>query len=298
MTESPRTVDRQRRCVRHGSGRSLPLGAALTAALTLAILLAMAEGGIGGETPTKNLSPAAQKAVYPGSPAEMEKRAARDPLGFLRLSLKWCDEHVTDYTCRFTKQEKIDGTLQSAETMQMKFRANVFSVYLKWISEASADQEVIYFEGKYDSKIVVHPSGLLGTLLRKVSLDPAGKLALKHSRRPLTFAGMANMLRLVIPQCERALSFGDLTLTYEGLRNEGGRPAYVFKRVLPNKNNYPCPVLMIYIDRQFLTCVRTDGYDWDGSLLSQYIYSDITINPGLKDSDFDPENGNYNYRLF
>jgi outer membrane lipoprotein-sorting protein len=55
---------------------------------------------------------------------------------------------------------------------------------------------------------------------------------------------------------------------------------------------------MIYIDRQFLTCVRTDGYDWDGSLLSQYIYSDITINPGLRDSDFDPENSNYNYRLF
>jgi outer membrane lipoprotein-sorting protein len=129
-------------------------------------------------------------------------------------------------------------------------------------------------------------------------LDPTGKQALKHSRRPLTFAGMANMLRLVIPQCEKAKANGDLTLKYEGIRHVDGRPAYVFKRVLPQKNDYPCPVLIIYIDRQFLTCVRTDAYDWDGTLLSQYIYTDVQINPGLKDEDFSTDNREYNFRLF
>jgi hypothetical protein len=129
-------------------------------------------------------------------------------------------------------------------------------------------------------------------------VEPTSKLALKHSRRPLTFAGMANMLRLVIPQCEKARANGDLTLTYEGLRDQNGRPTYVFKRVLPNKNDYPCPVLIIYIDQQFLICVRTDAYDWDGTLLSQYIYTDILINPGLKDEDFDVDNRDYNFRVF
>jgi hypothetical protein len=251
-----------------------------------------------GAAPAAAVSPGAKSAVFTDSPAEMQKLAAGDPLEFLRRSLKWCDERVADYSCQFQKQEKIDGTIQKTETLQMKFRAKTFSLYIKWIGDVSAGQEAIYVEGQNDGKVVVHPTGLLGVLIRKVMVEPTSKLALKHARRPLTFAGMANMLRLVIPQCEKAKANGDLTLTFEGLRDHNGRPAYVFKRVLPNKNDYPCPVLTIYIDQQFLICVRTDAYDWDGTLLSQYIYSDIVINPGLKDEDFDLNNREYNFRMF
>ena len=244
------------------------------------------------------LSPGAQNAVFNDSPEEMQKLAARDPLEFLRVALKWSDEQVLDYTCRFQKQEKIGGTLAKTETMQMKFRAKTFSVYLKWVGDVSTGQEVLYVEGANDGKVAAHPSGILGIFFHKVMLDPAGKTALKHSRRPLTFAGMANMLHLAIPQCERAKANGDLTLTYEGLRDLEGRPTYVFKRVLPQKDDYPCPVLILYVDRQFMVCVRTDAYDWDGTLLSQYIYSDLKINPGLTDADFDPDNRDYGFRLF
>ena len=244
------------------------------------------------------LTPGAQKAVFNDSPEEMQKLAARDPLEFLRVALKWTDEQVLDYTCRFQKQEKIGGTLAKTETMQMKFRAKTFSVYLKWVGDVSTGQEVLYVEGANDGKVAAHPSGILGFLFHKVMLDPAGKTALKHSRRPVTFAGMANMLRLGIPQCERAKANGDLTLTYEGLRDLEGRPTYVFKRVLPQKEDYPCPVLILYVDRQFMVCVRTDAYDWDGTLLSQYIYTDLVINPGLKDEDFSVDNREYNFRLF
>ena len=132
----------------------------------------------------------------------MDQLAQKDPLEFLRTALKWSDANVTDYTCQFVKQEKIGDELSPVETMQMKLRENTFSVYLKWTADPSKGQEVIYMDGAYDSKAVVHPSGLLGLLFRKVSIDPTSKLALKHSRRPITNAGMANMLRLVIPQCE------------------------------------------------------------------------------------------------
>jgi hypothetical protein len=253
----------------------------------------------GAVTPAPGaLSPGAQKAVFKDSPEEREKLAARDPLEFLRVALKWSDEQVLDYTCRFQKQEKIGGALAKTETMQMKFRAKTFGVYLKWVGDVSAGQEVLYVEGANDGKVAAHPSGLLGILFRKVMLDPAGKTALKHSRRPVTFAGMANMLRLAIPQCEHAKANGDLTLTYEGLRDLEGRPAYVFKRILPKKGDYPCPVLILYVDRQFMVCVRTDAYDWDGTLLSQYIYTDLVINPGLKDEDFSVDNREYGFRLF
>jgi len=271
-------------------------GAACCAAVAW---LAWTAAASAGAAPAAALSPEAKTAVFTDSPEQMQKLAASDPLEFLRKSLKWCDERVGEYTCQFQKQEKIDGTLIKTETMLMKFRAKTFSLYIKWIGDVFAGQEAIYVEGKHDGKVAVHPSGLLGVLfLRKVMVEPTSKLALKHSRRPLTFAGMANMLRLVIPQCEKAKANGDLTLTYEGLRDQNGRPTYVFKRVLPNKNDYPCPVLIIYIDQQFLICVRTDAYDWDGTLLSQYIYTDILINPGLKDEDFDVDNRDYNFRVF
>jgi len=193
----------------------------------------------------------AAKAVHP-KPAELAKLAAANPLEFLRAALNWSDDKVTDYTCRFQKQEKIGNELRKTETMQMKFRANVFGIYLKWIEEPSKGQEVIYVAGQNKNQAVVHPAGFLGILFRKVLLDPQGKTAMKHSRRPVTMAGMANMIRLIVDQCDAAKANGDLTLTFEGIRMESGRPTYVFERVLPQKNDYPCPILMIFIDQQYL----------------------------------------------
>ena len=57
-------------------------------------------------------------------------------------------------------------------------------------------------------------------------------------------------------------------------------------------------MLIIYIDREYLVCVRTDGYDWGGDLISHYLYSELVINPGVTDADFDPDNREYAYRLF
>jgi hypothetical protein len=250
------------------------------------------------KAPTPAQIEAAQKVRYPKPQAEMETLAKSDPLEFLRLALKWHDDRITDYSCQFVKMENIAGALRKSETMVMKFRAQPFSVYVKWIEEVTKGQEVIYIDGINDGKACVHPSGLLGILFRKVSIDPLSKIALKHSRRPLTMAGMGNMLRLTVPQCEAAKANGDLSLTYEGIRQEDGRPTYLFKRVLPNRNKYPCEVLLIYIDCEYLLCVRTDAWDWGGALLSHYSYTDLTINPGLEDIDFDPDNRDYNYRLF
>ena len=244
------------------------------------------------------LSPGAQRAVYPKGPDEMEPLARRDPLALLRLSLRWYEQRVTDYTCYFYKQERIDGKLQDPETMLMKFREKPFSVYLKWVKNPSKDQEVIYVEGENDNKAVVHPSGLLGVVFRKVKLDPEGKLALKHSRRPVTYAGLGNMLRVTIPQCETAQANGDLSLEYLGIRMEADRPTYVIRRVLPEKSDYPSHQLFIFIDVQFLIPVRTEAYLWDGTLLSDYRYTGLEINLGVGTDDFDPDNPAYGYRLF
>lgn len=255
-----------------------------------------AAAGAPAAAPSAPLGPA--DAVYPKRPAEMEPIIRADPLRFLQTARDWSTSRIQAYTCQFQKLERIDGELRKPETMRMKFRNAPFSVYLKWIVEPSKDQEAIFVRAAHDDKAVVHPPGLLGAIFRKVSIDPEGKTARKHSRRPITVAGMGYMVDLVTGQCEDALTRGDLTLTYEGIRNEGGRPLYLVKRVLPKDKGYPCETLLIFIDCETLACVRTDGYDWGGELISHYFYTDLSINPGLTDDDFDPDNRDYGYRLF
>jgi len=265
----------------------------------LLLLLALAGSLLCAETPTgEKLSAAAEQAVHPQPREEVEALARRDPLEFLRLSLKWYEAKVTSYTCQFHKHERIGDKIRKPETTFMKFREKLFSVYMKWIAKPSKGQEVIYVQGQHNNKVVVHPSGLLGFLFRKVSLNPEGKIANRHSRRPITCAGLGNMLRVVIPQCEQAKANGDLVLEYLGVREEAGRPAYVIKRVLPKKHDYRSYLLFIFIDQQFLIPVRTEAYLWDGTLLSDYRYTDLEINANLMDEDFDPDNAAYSYRLF
>jgi hypothetical protein len=262
-----------------------------------AIVWSLAGALVGEESPKPKRSPRVERAVYPKPPKEMDALARRDGLALLEESVRWYERTVTDYTCTFTKQERIDETLTKTETTFLKFREKPFSVYLKW-SEPSNGQEVIFVQGRYDEKAVVHPSGLLGLILRKVSIDPGGKLAMRHSRRPITFAGLGNMLRLTIGQCKAAQAKGDLVLEYQGVREEAGRPAYVLHRILPDGKGYPCHQLFIFIDQEFLLPVRTEAYLWDGRLLNNYRYTDLNLNPGLTDEDFNPENREYSYRVF
>jgi len=262
-----------------------------------AIVWLLAGALVGEESPKPKRSPGVGRAVYPKPPKEMDALARSDGLALLEESIRWYERTVTDYTCTFTKQERIGETLAKTETTFLKFREKPFSVYLKW-SEPSNGQEVIFVQGRYDQKAVVHPSGLLGLIFRKVSLDPEGKLAMRHSRRPITFAGLGNMLRLVVGQCKAAQAKGDLVLEYQGVREEVGRPAYVLNRILPDGKGYPCHQLFIFIDQEFLLPVRTEAYLWDGRLLSDYRYADLNLNPGLTDEDFNPENREYGYRAF
>jgi len=250
-----------------------------------------------GESTSADASPTSPAAT-PESRETLEPTIRRDPLAFLQRARAWAENHIHEYTCHFQKLERVDGRLQKPEKMRMKFRREPFSVYLKWIAEPSKGQEVIYVQGKYKGHVQVHPSGLLGVIFRRVPIDPMGKTARKHSRRPVTMAGMVNMIGLVTGQCEEAHARGDLTLTYEGVRVEAGRPAYVLKRVLPPDKGYPCETLLIFIDTETLACVRTDAYNWDGELISHYFYTNLNMAPGLTDRDFDPDNPDYGYRLF
>jgi hypothetical protein len=218
----------------------------------------------------------------------MELMAKADPLAFLKMTLKWYDTHVSSYTCTCIKQEHVGGELLKTETTDMKFREKPFSVRLRW-NNPNKGQEGMYVEGQNKNKLVVHPIGLLALLFPTARIEPTDERAMARARRPITCAGVGNMMRLIVSQCDDAKAKGDLQLEYLGIREEGGRQTYVFKRTLPRGKEYPAYTMTVYIDQIFMIPIRSDAYDWDGNLLGHYRYMDLILNPPLTDDDFNPD---------
>jgi hypothetical protein len=245
------------------------------------------------------------KPTPPKDKAELEARLAKwkavdwktlaekDQLRFVQQVRQKCEETILDITATFFKQERIKGKLGKEEACLMKCRTTPFAVYMKY-TKGDKDREALYVEGQYDNKIQAHPGGAMGPLFQ-VQIKPDSDLAMKDNLRPITMAGMVNMLRTVVPQFELASANGDLKTEYLGQMDIGGRKAYAVKRILPQKPIYPCLELVLFIDAEELVPVGADSYDWDGQLQSTYRYTEFKINPGLTDYDFDKKNKAYNF---
>ena len=245
------------------------------------------------------------KAAPPKDHAELEARLAKwkqvdwqtlaekDQLKFIQQLQQKCDETLIDLTGTFFKQERIKGKLGKEEAMIIKCRTSPFAVYMKYV-KGDKDREVLYAEGKYDNKIQAHPGGAMGALFQ-VQIKPDSDLAKKGNLRPITMAGMVNMLHTVVPQFELAKANDDLKTAYLGQMDVGGRKAYAIKRILPQKKEYPCHELVFFVDVEALVPVGADSYGWDGQLESSYRYTDFKINPGLSDLEFDKANKAYNF---
>ncbi len=235
-----------------------------------------------------------QEAPAKWKTVEWRQLVKSDPLRFLQLLRLKCAETIVDLTATFHKRERIRGKLpDEPEIIKMKFRADPFSVYMKW-RNADKGREVLYVEGQYDNKLQAHPGGLLGPLIQ-LKIDPHSERAMKNNLRPITAAGMTNMLHRIVLQFELAKANGDLQASYMGTGEVGSRKVYLIKRVLPEKQIYPCGELVVFIDCEALVPVGADSYDWDGQLMSRYRYTDFKINPGLTDEDFDRDNDDYKF---
>jgi len=49
--------------------------------------------------------------------------------------------------------------------------------------------------------------------------------------------------------------------------------------------------------RELAILVKVDIFDWEGNLYETYQYSNLKLNVGLTDFDFDPANPAYNFRI-
>ncbi len=231
-----------------------------------------------------------------GAPAPAQQASPMD--GPLRLiqEAQQAYQNVRDYTCLLIKRERINGKLPPDNVIEMKVRAQPFSVYLRWLQPRSeAGQEVCYVAGKNNGQMRVHPKGVVGSVAGFISLDPNDPRARQTSKRSITEAGIGNMIDRFARAWEHERQL-NLTTQVQVAEYEYNRRRCTRVEIIhPDSANGQFVYYrdIIYFDKETHLPIRLEFYDWPrqtgdpGQLVEIYSFANMRINVGLGDDVFD-----------
>ena len=218
--------------------------------------------------------------------------AAPDPMQMI-FACRDAYKSVKDFTAVIHRRERLWGQMQPEETIAVKLRNQPFSVYLGWIKEPHRTREAIYVENQNDGLIVAHEVAGFVNWMRRVS--PDAPEARGQSHHPITEAGIGNALKSLVRVCEAAQKAGDLHLFYAGQDSFNHRPTDVLLRMLPQKPGYPYHLIVLHIDKEWRLPVKFVSLNWDYDVETVYSYTDLKLNVGLTDKDFNYKNRDYGF---
>ncbi|MEX0702402.1 MAG: DUF1571 domain-containing protein [Planctomycetales bacterium] len=276
--------------MRHTDGRSDSRPAAFRRAVLvpfLGALVAMAGPALGEEPgAAAGSTPAPQ---HPLVPALDHARAAREAL-----------DDAKDYQAVFSRRERVKGRLGEPQTMQVKIRHQPFSVYLKFVRPHEG-REVIYVEGKNDGHLLAHETGIRA-LAGTVKLLPTSERAMAESRFPITMMGMRTLVDAIVSQWEQETQFGETDVKYYPNAKLGEMECYVIESSHPQpRKQFKFQLTRLYIEKTTRLPVRVEQYGFPTRageappLMEEYTYSNLRVDSGLTDVDFDPSNRNYGF---
>lgn len=214
-------------------------------------------------------------------------------------------EKVQDYTCVFFKRERLaDGRMTSQHVMRMKGRTEPRSVYFKFL-QPKAGREAIWVENQYDNKAIVHDVGFGKLLIGTLRLDPTSRMAMEDCRHPITDAGLGHLIEEIEARWEAELTPGESIVTIHRNAHVGDRACTLIESVHPKPNpDFLFHKVNVYIDQELNLPIRFEAYDWPSQpggppeLVEEYTYTDLKLNSGLTDRDFDPGNRSYSFGRF
>ncbi|MFP4175685.1 MAG: DUF1571 domain-containing protein [Candidatus Brocadiia bacterium] len=207
---------------------------------------------------------------------------------------------LDDYTAVFHKREYVDGELLPEEVIRMKVKLDPRRIYMRWIGDQKADQELLWGEDWNDGRIMARAGGLLGLIT--VNLDPEGKKAMKDNRHSVKTAGFRSTIKLLEEDLTAALEHPENVEWVEDLGKKEiyGQQARGFdirlqKEEHPDFYGYRSRV-WIHTDLKLPVRVKIwDREDDQVRLIENYGYEKIKVNVGLTGEDFDPDNPEYGF---
>lgn len=252
---------------------------------------AVAVGGASGQPPAATPSPG--KAVTPPAPEPAAPRST-DPLGTMLSDAKSAYAKVRDYTCTFTRQERVNGVLKAEQVAELKCRVKPTSISLRFARpESVAGMEMAFVSTSRSGKVRYRAAGAKGQNgSLRMSLDDPKLLA--ENRHVLTEVGIGPLLDLLDRIAHREKTLGNPVEAFSSDYLFAGknvtRYEILTRRPHAYRYAYRC---LVYVDKETKLPLRFEAYDapkpgtLTGDLLEAYSYTDIKINVGLGDSSFD-----------
>lgn len=252
--------------------------------------------------PERNAQPVQPQNTHPLDPAI---RLARHGLNNIQAN-------IDDYTTTMVKRERVNGELTDVEFIFMKIRNRKvnqngqeivpFSVYTKHLKPAGKKgQEAIWIEGHNDNKIIAHGSGPIRGKI-KVKIDPNSRLAMIDNRYPISSAGLENLCKMLMEKGQQERQFPECVVKFYKDAKINGRKCLLIEMRHPvQRPQFEWTLARVYVDEERQVPIRFASWGFPETpggkpiLLEEYTYTNLKMNVGLTDADFDPDNPNYAY---
>lgn len=177
-------------------------------------------------------------------------------------------EKIASYSATFVKQERIGNALTELQVIQLRMVHQPKRISMKWEGGKDAGQRAIYAEGENDGDMLVRKLNGIEARLGVISLNPSGTMAMKHSRHPITDAGLLNLTKITRQhrQADLKLESG-VSVKLLDHQNLNGRDCQCLvveyaKPEFASDEKKEYRKSMVYIDSQtkLPTCIRSYGW--------------------------------------
>lgn len=209
-------------------------------------------------------------------------------------------ERLSGYEATFFKKEVVGRNLISHK-MKLKIRHQPFSVYLLF-QNPHEGREVIYVAGKNNGKLVAHEAGLFTSLVGAMELAPTDSLVMSENRYPITEAGIANALKMLIVQWQKETRYGEVDVKYYKDAKLGSLNCRVIESSHPKpRKQFDNHKIRLWVDTKSGLPVRFQKYGFPATkgakapVIEEYTYLDLKTDTQLTNRDFDRNNPKYKF---
>lgn len=219
--------------------------------------------------------------------------------------------NINDYTCTIVRRERIAGKLNSHEFINAKIRHHQsdktgvnepFSVYLRFTKPARVEgREALFVEGENGGRVFVRRGGERMAHL-STFIKPDSRIAMRDNRYPITEVGFQKMVQRLIEVIENDMNFEECEVNFYSNAKVDNRVCTRIEVIHPvEREHFKFHRATVFVDDKDLLPIAYVSYTWPEKpggkprLLEEYVYTNIVLNPGLTDADFDRDNPAYGF---
>ncbi|MFT4975025.1 MAG: hypothetical protein ACI8S6_000912 [Myxococcota bacterium] len=210
------------------------------------------------------------------------------PIGALLDKMASAEAALRDATYTVERSEWTGGRQLPTQEIAVRYRRPE-ELLLRW-ANTYPGRAVLYRQGWNDGRLRVRPASMIPLL----NLDPLGSLAMRDARHPVWMVSLSRVVGRILKATRLLTARPELVARYtdEGEQDVGGTPSRCYSAVLPYAEEPGVYAPRVRICAGIDSHLPTRFSAWkaeDGQVrqVEDYVFRDLTVNPGLSDADFD-----------